>query len=159
MTAEKMAGIRWPRTFKELMARTHVDVGRSIFLSSEQRRAGRRDQDEALEDARSELASAVRALESLVRESKDGDDIEFTDMNWAVRDLGDAVDAMNDLDPGHENQIRMVQHIDGLLGKVVSDVHDEYKRWQREETRHRAEIIGLADRFGELAKKLKGIRL
>jgi len=157
MSGKKIIAESWPRTFKDLMAKTRAEVRQSRFVSSEHRWA-RIPEEEYLEDAQSELRSVIRSLESLADTSDDGSDIDFDEMQDAVKNLDYAADALSQVS-GHENEVRQVQHVDGQLAKMVREVNDEYKRWEREQSRHRVEVMGLADNAGDLAKILKGIRL
>jgi len=157
MSGKKIIAESWPRTFKDLMAKTRAEVRQSRFVSSEQKWA-RIPEEEYVEDAQSELRSVIRSLDSLADNSDDGSDIDFDEMKDAVKNLDDVIDALNRV-TGYDDQQKQLSQVDLQLAKMVREVNDEYKRWEREQSRHRVEVMGLADNAGDLAKILKGIRI
>jgi hypothetical protein len=157
MEGDKKAAERWPRTFRDLMAKTRADVKRSRFVSSEDRRASIPD-EEYIEEAQDELKSVIRALESVGDSSEKGDDIDFDEIQYAVKYLDYVLDSLNRVS-GYEKQQKFLYKIDRDLAQLVREAHEEYKQWEREQSRHRAENISLADKADDLAKILKGIKI
>jgi len=157
MESEKISAERWPRTFRDLMAKTRADVKRSRFVSSEQRRAGIPD-EEYLEDAEGELKSVIQALETVGESSDRGADIDFDELQYAVKNLNYALSSLSNV-MGHENAIRAVQDVDEMLSKLVREVHNEYKEWDRENSRHQIKNMGLGRDAQGIAKKTKAIRI
>jgi len=157
MESRKIMAVRWPRTFRDLMAKARAEVRRSRFVGSEHRRAGIPD-EEYIEDAQDEIKSVMQSLETVGDTSKNGDDLDFDELLSAVKNLDYAMSSLGNV-LGFEKQQKFLQEMDSELARLVRESHEEYKRWDREQTRHRIENMGLADKATDLSKKLKGIRI
>jgi hypothetical protein len=158
MNESKISAERWPRTFRDLMAKTRGDVSRSRFVSSEHRRAGVEEDEENLESVRDELKTLMRSLDLVGISSRNGAEVDIDDLKTAVAEVNYALDELNQV-VGYENQKKLLKKMDLDLAQIVREAHEEYRQWEQDQSRHRMKNRYLGDKAKELMRDLKGIRI
>jgi len=157
---KKRVAVSWPRTFRALVDQQRGRVVPAKFRNAGAKTARDYDEQEAREDAESELKSVIWALESVGEVGDDREaEVDFDDLRTAQKALDEVLVLIGDIPNLDQRQKAVLDKADSELMKLRSEFGNEYKEWDREKSRHRIKIYGLTDDVKGLVKKLKGVKL